>query len=828
MSSDVGEFYNLLGIPAASFNLDSMSDDNIFDPRTSSFDNPLVPMTTDEDVAKTVERCIEGNFKKIEESFRQVVRRETTDLYTLSSANSIKTDQILQLLNDRSMNTHMNGRNSFMSTDGFDSCVYKDSFSKVESVLSEGNSIQSNHNNINHKEFFSHRLDVIEKRLDTICDHTQASTKKLGQDILDLGNNVDQRVGLMEKKLDSISEGMGKIEKKYETETNEKNRVMADLHYINETVTKLSEETKQSNSIFDTNINEVRCNIANIQQKLLLQSTTCDKKKKCDSDSSSSSSSDESYESSGDKNSTKTKASIRKQLNTLCSEVEAIKEKINSWQRYAKKAIQNSDENTNVMLERFVSLEKTLQNSTLEDKVLHKNIVKKLEDLNNNSTIQQSANAQGFLGMDEKLYAIISTIEGSLNNDWCTIKAKNVEETNALLEKHHNALNVNFKALEQLINNFTSNKVKQFHELELPLKDIYKNSQDLLNRVIPVLGNTHNMQKQVEDGKANNISHAKTLATINSSLRTIKTNNTKLLGQMKEMKTLSLKQGDSTKSNALTKNVIQDYYQSSIQNIRDLYSESFDTMKNMFSELEESRHKSNVSQKDFLGGKAELYFSDDALQQVVDVIHHQNFFKDMTPENLQNYLQKPTFNLINAMTLMENKLGLLQSDVNQHQKMVTEVLTNLLTEIAQKPCNTEIEHIHKQVSNEMEETLINDYLKHTAKLSEEIEKQRGLNSEILNSVEDLKMLTSSTPNTIHDLFPLVEDISQDIGKIRDDIGSYIAGFEENLCIHLETKVKGIQQVSLQNISGRFDTLDHRMAVIRKYVKYGSRTTSNDD
>jgi len=48
----------------------------------------------------------------------------------------------------------------------------------------------------------------------------------------------------------------------------------------------------------------------------------------------------------------------------------------------------------------------------------------------------------------------------------------------------------------------------------------------------------------------------------------------------------------------------------------------------------------------------------------------------------------------------------------------------------------------------------------------------------------------------------------------------MAGLEENLCINLITKIKGIHKTSLQAIFGRFETIEQRMAVIRKYVKYG--------
>ena len=81
------------------------------------------------------------------------------------------------------------------------------------------------------------------------------------------------------------------------------------------------------------------------------------------------------------------------------------------------------------------------------------------------------------------------------------------------------------------------------------------------------------------------------------------------------------------------------------------------------------------------------------------------------------------------------------------------------------------------------------------------------------------------PKIIQDNLPLLPEIRCDISKIPDDIGSYMAALEENLCANLETKIRGIHKFSLQSLLGRFDTIEHRMAVIRKYVKYGSGQTT---
>ena len=94
------------------------------------------------------------------------------------------------------------------------------------------------------------------------------------------------------------------------------------------------------------------------------------------------------------------------------------------------------------------------------------------------------------------------------------------------------------------------------------------------------------------------------------------------------------------------------------------------------------------------------------------------------------------------------------------------MLNDVFNEITQKPSIKEIENSHKNSQDVLEERLISNYLKHAAKMIDEMGKQNGFHSEILNSVEDLKLLTSSTPNTVHDLFPLVEKSEEILAKYQ--------------------------------------------------------------
>ena len=91
-----------------------------------------------------------------------------------------------------------------------------------------------------------------------------------------------------------------------------------------------------------------------------------------------------------------------------------------------------------------------------------------------------------------------------------------------------------------------------------------------------------------------------------------------------------------------------------------------------------------------------------------------------------------------------------------------------------------------------------------------IEKNFNLSSEILNSIEDMKQVTSSIPNNYNDLIPNVEKV---VSKCASE-------FMEQLN-DMKSESKGILEESQNhnsNVMKRFDIIEHRFAVIRKYVK----------
>ena len=91
-----------------------------------------------------------------------------------------------------------------------------------------------------------------------------------------------------------------------------------------------------------------------------------------------------------------------------------------------------------------------------------------------------------------------------------------------------------------------------------------------------------------------------------------------------------------------------------------------------------------------------------------------------------------------------------------------------------------------------------------------IEKNFNLSTEILNSIEDMKQVTPSIPNNYNDLIPNVEKV---VSKCASE-------FMEQLN-DMKSESKGILEESQNhnsNVMKRFDIIEHRFAVIRKYVK----------
>merc|ERR1712110_1101172 len=66
----------------------------------------------------------------------------------------------------------------------------------------------------------------------------------------------------------------------------------------------------------------------------------------------------------------------------------------------------------------------------------------------------------------------------------------------------------------------------------------------------------------------------------------------------------------------------------------------------------------------------------------------------------------------------------------------------------------------------------------------------------------------------------------DIETFPDNINGCFAGLEENLCANLEGRVQEIANGNLKEVCNRFDTIEQRLLIIRKYVKHGPGSTKD--
>jgi hypothetical protein len=140
-------------------------------------------------------------------------------------------------------------------------------------------------------------------------------------------------------------------------------------------------------------------------------------------------------------------------------------------------------------------------------------------------------------------------------------------------------------------------------------------------------------------------------------------------------------------------------------------------------------------------------------------------------------------------------------------------LCSLTTKIESR--KDEIDHLSL-----IEERLKSCLLENVQNIMGKSKEYNDIQREILNSIEDIKLLTSSIPNTVNDLVPIIEKAVADIESFPDEVMSCLAGLEENLCANLQGRIHQLTSDNLKDIHSIFETIEQRLAVIRKYVKYG--------
>ena len=423
---------------------------------------------------------------------------------------------------------------------------------------------------------------------------------------------------------------------------------------------------------------------------------------------------------------------------------------------------------------------------------------------------QRQANEQ--LRLEEEstkcqLETIRSIVQDVRENKSKKDVTSNAQEQQMSLIDNNNALQM-FNALNDLkeqLNDRDQTMSSVLNELKLDIGTIHPK----LNESIKTKSSSESSNKEicsiVEEIKENQLADMKTFSGINTMLQGIKASDNKIAAQIKDLKG-SFKSGsgdDSTKYSRSLKD-LEIRHDLALENMKLAQRDGFDEMKGLLNLVSKAMEKVSKDCESVLLLKNNQKYSYDLsimqtrLSQLVS--NHDNLTED-----IKKSFQDQSKLIKSLLTKLSEKEKSLSKSIPQKSRKSEDDQLNRL----------------KKDFEKLEHSLISTFNETSNKIVEELEKLKEdeiAHSEILNSVEDLKLLTSSTPNAVHDLIPQIEKISSDISKIPDDIGGYTAGLEENLCANLEARIKDIHLQSLNHI-------DNRLQVIKKYVKYGQNPGS---
>lgn len=203
---------------------------------------------------------------------------------------------------------------------------------------------------------------------------------------------------------------------------------------------------------------------------------------------------------------------------------------------------------------------------------------------------------------------------------------------------------------------------------------------------------------------------------------------------------------------------------------------------------------------------------EDSLKEFQDVMKAN--YEEHCAE-IQGHCQGVEIKLSTLNSVPSSSGGIASSDSQGGTSKATAANTSKAVKSAQFEYNSLLEELNDKVDD-----LGKDSLKGFQKLADEMNKFKGISSEILNSVEDMRLLSSSTPNALHDLVPKIDQIAKEVHEIPNATLGNNACLEENLCANLDKVIKEEHEKTMSKISDKFETMDHRLAVIRKYAKHG--------
>ena len=518
-------------------------------------------------------------------------------------------------------------------------------------------------------------------------------------------------------------------------------------------------------------------------------------------------------------------------LNTI---VENVCEQLDTWVKY-------SDENTNRMLEKLTSMAHAVEATTVQGKVLHDNMTKRIDSIGTN--LEKRLGGLEKIGIDmeivkganESVFEAANNIESTMNkvvvpllNDTFNMQKETLGEGRKFkeaIEKINISVNntpssndvdiSNEQNLENLSNIMESltRLTQDTSGIKTGINDIlnYKLTEDFLQGMCQMMIDSKTMLETFADKKS--------LSSLNNSVHDIKLSEVKINMQLKEIKSVCSTLSRDTTVKELADQIKGSHVKQHVDvaaDIKKFESERFDEIKQTLQKLQKAQSKA--------GGKQPI---DKASKKKTDDNHGSSDEASVHSMLLQMEIKKASAEQTKLLNKMETKMQeLVEKQIGHYswlddfKKDVDSGFGSLSKKLVPQDRPQEYDF------SKFEHTLKSCMSGHTNTILEDFKKYANIQTEILNSIEDIKLLTSSIPNSVNDLVPIIEKTMADIDSFPDNINGCFAGLEENLCANLEGRVKHITNGNLKELCDRFDTIEQRLLVIRKYVKHGPGSTKD--
>ena len=509
-------------------------------------------------------------------------------------------------------------------------------------------------------------------------------------------------------------------------------------------------------------------------------------------------------------------------------------ERLNDLVEQVCQHLEYSDKNANKMLEKLTSMAHAVEATTVQGKVLHDNMTKRMDNIG--TGLEKRLSGLGKMGIDIEIAKedqcsisqVVSNIESTMNevvkpllNNTYNLQKETLGEgkkfKDAIEKIHHSVHNSDSMNIsnEQNLENL-SNIMESLTKLNQDTSEIRKGCNNIINYKLSE-DFVQGMCQMMIDNKTilDHYVDKKSLSSLTSSVHDIKLSEAKVNIQLKEIKSICSELAEKTKGSHVKQHV------DIAADIKKFESDRFDEIKQSLQKLQKAQSKA--------GGKQPV---DKSNKKKGDESHGSSDEASMHSMLLQMEIKKASSEQTKILNKMETKLQELRETQTGHHNWMIEFkkgidsgLTNLSKKLIPLAQPRDMDF------SKLEDTLKACITDHTNTTIEEFQKyadiqhaNSNMQTEILNSIEDMKLLTSSIPNSVNDLVPVIEKAMAEIETFPDNINGCIAGLEENLCANLEGRLRPIPNKYFKEVCDKFDTIEQRLLIIRKYVKYGQSTS----